>query len=589
MPISHNRVQTYINDVITLKTQPYAFIGTTDKDLSADSVESQLNVWTDSLFVYRITKKDIAGVVPNNTYQQSTVYVPWSSASLNSGLYYAYNKLSGIVYLCLSDNSLNRTDLRSQSASTKPPSHGTGAETYPDGYTWLALYRITAPLLKFVTADWIPVISLGEYLAEFNGTAYDRMIRFGTVPGATGYCGVYVKQNTEIPLTSSTNDTYKSGALFSTLSNVTCKDCFWLFQNNPVYTSKFSGNTVPASTVTVLDAFDTIEDLVSRNILSSSSPYYHLYQMAKNGLEDGAIISCFIDLSDLTLAQLTITEANPIITTTSSAGKDAVLRFSTYPTSSGYVINGITVSARGSGYSDINLSVLESVFPNISTSTLLSRIVVNLDFVDSLHIDPVRSLNCTTTSTLVRISTDDLVSNDIDVPANINFYGLVENPKRTDDDDNIVDINKTGNNNTSYLIGNTTEFTVSVDENSAAVEEFEAITSSTPIFLSNTANTGKQQNTKVVPKNIPIPIVMNAGYNYYTISLNGVNTSNISEYSVMSLLGVTGPSGTVESMTPSSIVYNAGIVTKVAKITGLNLSDTESSKLFSLNSIDHRQ
>ena len=59
MAINHTTIQKYINDVITSKIQPYAFIGSTDKTLTTDTVDSQLNVWSDSLFASKITKKDI--------------------------------------------------------------------------------------------------------------------------------------------------------------------------------------------------------------------------------------------------------------------------------------------------------------------------------------------------------------------------------------------------------------------------------------------------------------------------------------------------------------------------------------------------
>ena len=88
MAINHKKVQQYINDVITGGIQPYAFIGSTEKDLKTNSINSQLNVWSDSLFASKITKKDIAGVVPNVTYQASTVYTPWSSSEPNIGKYY---------------------------------------------------------------------------------------------------------------------------------------------------------------------------------------------------------------------------------------------------------------------------------------------------------------------------------------------------------------------------------------------------------------------------------------------------------------------------------------------------------------------
>lgn len=589
MAINHTTIQKYINDVITSKIQPYAFIGSTDKILTTDTVDSQLNVWSDSLFASKITKKDIVGVVPNVTYQSGTVYIPWSSNKINTGKYYAYNKTSGIVYLCLSDNLLNRTDYLGKNASTKIPTHDVGSKLYEDGYTWMSLYRITAPLLKFVTDSWIPVISLEDFVTEFEGTAYEQLIRFGSVPGATGNCGVYFKENTEVPSTANTNTTYSSGALFSTISDITCKECYWLFRNNPAYTSIFTGSVEPSASITIYDRFDAVGNMVNQNLLSSSSPYYHLYNMALNGLSDGAIISCFIDLTGLTPTQLTTTEANPTVSILTSDGVDGVVKLNTYITSSGTnVINGITIVNRGSNYTSATPYIAQSIVPNISVDTLLSKISVNLDYVDSLHIDPVRTLNCSTTSTLVRISTDDLVSNSIKVPSNINFYGLVNNPKRRVDG-NIVNLDTKNNANSTLLLDNTTTFTVFAvsAENQVA---FQNINKSTKISLGNTTTVSQVQSTKA---NLDtgeslIPDTTEDG-SYFTIPMNGVNNSPglLSDYTIVTIGGVTGATGQITSFTTSDIAYNQGTVFKVDKIMELNL--TESSKIFSLNSIDHRQ
>ena len=589
MAINHTTIQKYINDVITSKIQPYAFIGSTDKTLTTDTVDSQLNVWSDSLFASKITKKDIAGVVPNVTYQSSTVYTPWSSSEPNIGKFYAYNKTSGIVYLCLSDNLLNRTDYLGKNASTKIPTHDVGSKLYEDGYTWLALYRITAPLLKFVTDSWIPVISLEDFVTEFEGTAYEQLIRFGSVPGATGNCGVYFKENTEVPSTANTNTAYSSGALFSTIGDITCKECYWLFRNNPTYTSIFTGSVEPSASITIYDRFDTVGNMVNQNLLSSSSPYYHLYNMALNGLSDGAIISCFIDLTGLTTTQLTTTEANPTVSILSADGVGGVVKLNTYITSSGTnVINGITLVSRGSNYSSGTPYIAQSIVPNISVDTLLSKISINLDYVDSLHIDPVRTLNCSTISTLVRISTDDLVSNSIKVPSNINFYGLVDNPKRRVDG-NLVNLDTKNNANSTLLVDNTTTFTVLVVSagNQAA---FSAINKSTNLNLGDGTTLTKIQQIKadLNTAELLIPSVSDEGQ-IFTIPMNGVNNSPglLSDYTIMTIGGVTGATGQITSFTTSDIAYNQGTVGKVAKITGLNL--TESSKIFSLNSIDHRQ
>lgn len=310
--------------------------------------------------------------------------------------------------------------------------------------------------------------------------------------------------------------------------------------------------------------------------------------MALNGLSDGAIISCFIDLTGLTPTQLTTTEANPTVSILSADGVGGVVKLNTYITSSGTnVINGITIVSRGSNYSSGTPYIAQSIVPNISVDTLLSKISVNLDYVDSLHIDPVRTLNCSTTSTLVRISTDDLVSNSIKVPSNINFYGLVDNPKRRVNG-NLVNLDTKNNANSTLLVDNTTTFTVLVvPANQAA---FSAITKSTNLNLDNPTSFSVKQQTKA-NLNTAESLIYNTvdEAQYFTIPMNGVNNSPgvLSNSTILTIGGVTGATGQITSFTTSEIAYNEGNVFKAASFNGVNL--TESSKIFSLNSIDHRQ
>ena len=205
-----------------------------------------------------------------------------------------------------------------------------------------------------------------------------------------------------------------------------------------------------------------------------------------------------------------------------------------------------------------------------------------MDYVDSLHIDPVRTLNCSTISTLVRISTDDLVSNSIKVPSNINFYGLVDNPKRRVDG-NLVNLDTKNNANSTLLVDNTTTFTVlAVSAGNQAA--FSAVNKSTNLALGDVTTLTKIQQIKadLSAEELLIPSVSDEGQ-IFTIPMNGVNNSPglLSDYTIMTIGGVGGATGQITSFTTSDIAYNVGNVYKVDKITGLNL--TESSKIFSLN------
>ena len=108
MSVKSDKVQKYIAEIGS-KTQKYLLLGKSRTSSATDnSNTSSINLWRDSQITYRIGKNDVVGVVPNVSWNKSTVYTPWSSSGINTGSFYSHNKSNGIVYLCLSDNSKNR-------------------------------------------------------------------------------------------------------------------------------------------------------------------------------------------------------------------------------------------------------------------------------------------------------------------------------------------------------------------------------------------------------------------------------------------------------------------------------------------------
>jgi hypothetical protein len=421
-------------DRVGSKDQTYVLIGNTAKAIqSDDTIQSDGTLWTDSEIAYRVSRNDVVAVVTNYTWSRSNIYVPWSSQEINTGKFYAYNKSNGIVYLCITNNTLNRKDLIYSNVSTQIPSHEFGSQTYSDGYSWLALYKITPSLLRFVNTNWLPVVSLNDYAENEFATKYSEISNFcDGSPGNTGNCGVYFKENTIIPTGEETSITYTKGDLYSTLTNLTCSECYNLFSDNESnFVSDYFGTNTPTETISIKTTLEKIKELIDNNTISTASPYYWLYQAQVNGPKDGSIVSCFIDLSNYATSQLFVTQENPLLPITSSTGVDGVIRLKTYKNSAKkIVINGIEVVNGGSDYKDYRLSIPSGLLEegSISEELLLSSITVNIDFVDLLGADPVTTLGASNILTNARINLEEIKASEITLPEKINFYGIVVNP-----------------------------------------------------------------------------------------------------------------------------------------------------------------
>lgn len=521
MSMKSDKVQKYISEIGS-KTQKYLLLGTSRTSSATDnSNTSSLNLWRDSQITYRIGKNDVVGVVPNVSWNSGTVYTPWSSANPNTGSFYVHNKINGIVYLCLSDNTKNRKDLRGQSSSTITPSHTVGIQRYEDGYEWLALYKITPSLSRFITSIWIPVISLNDFEFDTTVTKYSQVLTFcDGASGACGYCGVYFKQNNILPATSSTNDTYLTGELFTTLNDVFCYDCFTMFDDADKFVSIFYGSDVPPSSITIDDKLDEIGTHVNNNELASSSPYTQLYEMAINSPNDGALLSCFINLSSFTENELVVTSANPEFTISTATGSSAAIRLTTHISLSGsHVVDGIELLDRGSGYYDVDLMMISELFPNIDVDLIIASIDLNFDKIDNIGVDPVSTLECGHVSTDIRISTDQLYDNNITVPEVINFYGFVDNPLVTTNDGIVpagTDISKyqssVQTNNTKIKINKVDGDAPSIGTNVL----LNNIDGSNTMYNLNVTNTSDETFTEII------------------LELNGVDTAALSNFNLTS-------------------------------------------------------
>jgi hypothetical protein len=432
MSTKSNNVKKFVTDTGS-KKQLFVFVGSNSSDSMSNSSQTSAEIWNNSDFSVRIGQNSLVPVVRNIKWTQQNPYIPWSSLEENTGNFYAYNNQTGYVYLCISDNEDNRTDKIGYGVSRIRPTHTSGTVKYADGYSWKVLYKITGSLERFVSAKWIPVVSFDIFDSGSQSTNLEMAQSFCGVCGTSeiGQCAIYSKTALSTDDDAGTFE-YLTGDLFTTAENISCSDCYYFMKDNDQFLSKFysDGETIPTS-ITINDPYTLVGELISNNELSSASPYYHLYNINENDdLDEGSIVSAFIDLSQFTNNQLIVSSSNPLFSIISNSGSGGTIRLKTFIDSSGNnIIKGMEVVNTGSGYKDITLDIDSSILDeSLDKSQLLSAISINLDTIDGLAFDPVTVLNAQHVMIDARLEKQTIQQAGIGLPDNINFFGLVENP-----------------------------------------------------------------------------------------------------------------------------------------------------------------
>lgn len=428
MSIKSQNVTNFIKQTGTDK-QLFVFVGSDTNNTTSDSSQTELDIWNNSNFALRVGQNSVCAVVPNHKWVEKRSYTPWFATRKNTGNYYAYNDQNGYVYLCVSDNTKN-TVTSSKNISNIRPTHIAGIQAYDDGYSWMPLYKITPSHERFVTASWIPVVSFETFDATDQQTQLQKTQTFcSNNTSQLGNCAIYAKQ----ALSTDDNDgtiEYQKGDLFTTAENISCSDCYYLMANNDKFVSVFYSDIeeIPSSTI-IQNSYEEIGSLISQNQISSASPYYYLYNINEShDLDDGCIISSFIDLTSFTKEQLIVTQENPSLTISSNTGSGASINLITSIYEDYYIIDGIEVTSRGSGYKDLTLGLSNSILNGISGSSLIDKITVNLDKIDHIGIDPLSVLDAQHVMIDARIEKKSISDSGIGLPTSVNFFGLIENP-----------------------------------------------------------------------------------------------------------------------------------------------------------------
>jgi hypothetical protein len=429
MTTKSTAVKNYIKDA-GIKNQVFLFAGYDPNNAVSNSTQVATNTWNYADFSVRVGKQSLSAVIPYVKWIQSRPYNPWTSVEPNTGNFYAYNDQNGYVYLCISNNSSNRKDIGTNNVSSVRPTHTAGIQRYSDGYAWKPMYKITPSIERFVTSKWLPVVSF-ETFDNTPTQNQDKLTQAfcGSFILSTGNCAIYAKIPITITDESGSPVTFAKGDLYTTAQNISCYKCRYLMDNNPVFQSSFydTTKTIPTS-ITIYDNYSLVGSLIASGEISQASSYYYLYDINENDeLNEGSIVSAFIDLSGFNTNQLITTVQNPEFTITSNSGTGGRIRLLTSLINDNYVITGIEVISSGSYYKDITLDIDSSVI-SMDIDMLTSVITINLDTIDGLGFDPVDVLGAQHVMVDARLDKKTITDGGILLPENLNFFSMVENP-----------------------------------------------------------------------------------------------------------------------------------------------------------------
>ena len=569
MSTKTENVKTFINQT-GKENQLFLFIGSNNTNSTSNAPVSELETWKYSDFSLKIGKDNLIPVVKNVKWVQKRTYTPWSANTENYGNFYAYNDSNGYVYLCISDNRENRTDLIGKNVSNNIPSHVSGDSSYPDGFTWKALYKITPTIERFVTEQWIPVVSFDVFDDLDKSSPYAQMQSFCLPSGTktSGNCSLYFKDNLKYLAHTGSYVNGIKGNLYQTLT-MECFECYNTFKDHPQFIVDFDTAT-PSSTIEVKDTYDIVGDLINQNKISTSSPYYYLHQVNKNSPDEGYIVSAFIDLNGIDQENLVISKPNPELTIYSNNGTGGSIRLKTYTSAinNKIYVYGIEVVSRGSGYKDIYLELDSATLQgSLTASQLVALIDVNLDEVDGLGFDPMKVLNCKHTMVDVRIDKPTLQTSNLSIPNHINFYSLVQNPKYDSTFDTVA--GTTENKYLSTLFRTTVRLSVT-PPSGVGGNPILPVPDDTGVF---TLSSGK------VIKNVNIGTVIaptTTGGNA-KIEIKGVDYTQASDF-VGSTLVVDGINYTVSSIdSQPSLIQYSGKVLSTNKTSNITIQDVDTA------------
>lgn len=395
-------------------------------------------------FLYRIRERDINFVTERTDWKRRLQVAPWNASYANPDHKLIYNPNNLIAYLCISDNVDNRSDklIRGKNYSFYTPSHAFGEQSYPDGYSWYALFTIDPDKLGLVSSQYIPVPSIDDYANDpTNNTLQSTYI---SVCGASydsvdGVCCLY----SNVKYIDGAGITQEKGYLLPFKFVSKCYQCYET-------ANKLNSDFYFASGVTSYELYPSCEPCgctkavytqiekigLDKDNLNPSGSFRFLYDSYEYWLPyEKGIFSVFINLESLTDADRTIPYDSPLISFRTISGSGAVARLKTQPVAGGFYVIGIELLSRGSGYYPGD-AIAE--IENLSGHILNSLIEVNVtpeDFPENPSV-MLYSLQTCIKTTIDNEMISQVGGSDI---TEFTKYGILKNVKSYGDNTNVSD------------------------------------------------------------------------------------------------------------------------------------------------------
>ena len=412
-----------------------------DPSVETTGVSGPFDWGRDVNFLYKIRQSDVNFVTDRVDWKSKIKASPWlSSGNFENSL--IFNPINNIAYLCVSDNPENRSDtfIRGKKSSTYIPSHSTGLQDYPDGYSWFALFVVDPMKQDLITTKKIPVMSLDDYNTEITNTSLTQ--KYSQICGAdynsSGACCLYVKEKSKDGL----GNVFNVGDLSYVKLVSTCYRCAELAKLlNCEYRFKGGHTTVSAyPTCSPCDCSIEIKNKIDEiagnaTSLNPGGFFSHIYSNYENWQDTSEILSIFINLENLTEEELSVNEPNPQVIFRTITGTNASAQLLTDSLGDGtFRVKGIQLLSRGKNYKIGDANPLIVGYEN---SVLNSRIEVNgtpEDFPEN----PVSMLNNIETCIKVSITNQMIESTNTNI-RNFTKYGIIKDVKLQDGETNASD------------------------------------------------------------------------------------------------------------------------------------------------------
>jgi len=318
---------------------------------------------TDISYISRITKDEVSTVIPRINWSYGTNFEPYYLNSISS-LTYCYNDITDIVYLCIGKNQPTGLLGETSFPSTESPTHENGIQTYSDGYSWLAMYKIDFELSQFLTESFIPVSSINDYTTDTtSGTIYSKYNSL--CPGGLedqGFCYFQYNTVTKSPTEFSGYEIFEIGDnVEKGIPNADwlCYACHEVGEKLG-YKSIFIGDN-GISTI-IRNPINELESSINLNKLDVNDRFYvqyKNYEYVKN-LNSG-IQSLHLDVSSLSIEDRICSTSSPEIIILDAFGFDATAIIQTYYDirRNAFIANGITLKTSGQNYINPSFKVSE--------------------------------------------------------------------------------------------------------------------------------------------------------------------------------------------------------------------------------------